>query len=175
MGFSEVQAHRSLFDFGAHLGIAFQVHDDILDFTQSEAQLGKPAFNDLKEGIVTAPIIYALLEQQERDRRKKPDEQQTPHLSNAWLEAVERNFADEADVQAFGKPMLELTSGLERADSLSIHHIELAVENLRNLKRDKEDSAQVFGNDSSSAGANNEEEHYQALIGLALKVKTRKH
>jgi len=52
----------SLFNFGAHLGIAFQIHDDILDFTQDEAKLGKPAFNDLKEGIVTAPIIYALLE-----------------------------------------------------------------------------------------------------------------
>ena len=62
MDFEETAAHRSLFNFGAHLGIAFQVHDDILDFTQSESQLGKPAFNDLKEGIVTAPIIYALLE-----------------------------------------------------------------------------------------------------------------
>lgn len=63
MNFQEEQAHRSLFNFGAHLGVAFQIHDDILDFTQSEAQLGKPAFNDLKEGIVTAPIIFALLEQ----------------------------------------------------------------------------------------------------------------
>ena len=62
MNFEETEAHRSLFDFGAHLGIAFQIHDDILDFTQSEAQLGKPAFNDLKEGIITAPIIYGLLE-----------------------------------------------------------------------------------------------------------------
>ena len=55
------KAHEELFNFGAHLGLAFQIHDDILDFTQDEAQLGKPAFNDLKEGIVTAPIIYALL------------------------------------------------------------------------------------------------------------------
>jgi geranylgeranyl pyrophosphate synthase len=63
MGLDKIQEQRALFDFGANLGIAFQIHDDILDFTQSEAQLGKPAFNDLKEGIVTAPIIYALLEQ----------------------------------------------------------------------------------------------------------------
>ena len=63
MDFKQTEAHRRFFDFGAHLGVAFQIHDDILDFTQSEAQLGKPAFNDLKEGIVTAPIIYALLEQ----------------------------------------------------------------------------------------------------------------
>jgi geranylgeranyl pyrophosphate synthase len=62
MGFTDIHLQRALFDFGANLGIAFQIHDDILDFTQSEAQLGKPAFNDLKEGIVTAPIIYALLQ-----------------------------------------------------------------------------------------------------------------
>lgn len=43
------EAQKRLFDFGAHLGIAFQVHDDILDFTQSGETLGKPAFNDLKE------------------------------------------------------------------------------------------------------------------------------
>lgn len=45
----DLESQRHLFNFGAHLGIAFQVHDDILDFTQSEEQLGKPAFNDLKE------------------------------------------------------------------------------------------------------------------------------
>ncbi len=45
----DVEAQRRLFEFGAHLGIAFQVHDDILDFTQDSVQLGKPAFNDLKE------------------------------------------------------------------------------------------------------------------------------
>jgi heptaprenyl diphosphate synthase len=50
-----------MFNFGAHLGIAFQIHDDILDFTQDESVLGKPSFNDVKEGIITAPLIYALL------------------------------------------------------------------------------------------------------------------
>lgn len=44
------------------MGIAFQIHDDILDFTQDAVQLGKPSFNDIKEGIVTAPLIYGLLD-----------------------------------------------------------------------------------------------------------------
>ena len=44
------------------MGIAFQVHDDILDYTQNSEQLGKPAFNDLKEGIVTAPLVYTLID-----------------------------------------------------------------------------------------------------------------
>ena len=58
----DLENQRRLFDFGAHLGIAFQIHDDILDFTQDSAQLGKPAFNDMKEGIITAPLVYSLLD-----------------------------------------------------------------------------------------------------------------
>jgi len=58
----DIKNQRRLFDFGSHLGIAFQIHDDILDFTQDSTQLGKPAFNDVKEGIITAPLIYGLLD-----------------------------------------------------------------------------------------------------------------
>jgi geranylgeranyl pyrophosphate synthase len=58
----DLENQRRLFNFGAHLGIAFQIHDDILDFTQDSTVLGKPAFNDVKEGIITAPLIYGLLD-----------------------------------------------------------------------------------------------------------------
>lgn len=47
-------------DFAWNLGMAFQLVDDILDFTSSEKILGKPSGNDLREGKVTLPIIYAL-------------------------------------------------------------------------------------------------------------------
>jgi octaprenyl-diphosphate synthase len=43
-----------------NLGMAFQVADDLLDFTADEKVLGKPVLSDLKEGHVTLPIIYAL-------------------------------------------------------------------------------------------------------------------
>lgn len=39
---SPIEIKNSMFEFGRHLGLAFQVVDDILDFTQSSAQLGKP-------------------------------------------------------------------------------------------------------------------------------------
>ena len=48
--------------FGSDFGIAFQIADDILDFTTSSEELGKPAGNDLKEGLVTAPVIFAQRE-----------------------------------------------------------------------------------------------------------------
>ena len=47
-------------DFAWNLGMAFQLVDDILDFTSTEKILGKPAGNDLREGKVTLPMVYAL-------------------------------------------------------------------------------------------------------------------
>ena len=49
-----------MYAYGKHLGLAFQVVDDILDFTQSSEQLGKPQGQDLASGNLTAPVIYAL-------------------------------------------------------------------------------------------------------------------
>jgi octaprenyl-diphosphate synthase len=57
-----------LADFGWNLGMAFQLIDDILDFTSRESVLGKPVGNDLREGKVTLPLIYAL-EQASADER----------------------------------------------------------------------------------------------------------
>jgi len=51
---------QALGDYGRHIGVAFQLVDDLLDFTASPAQLGKPVLSDLKEGKVTLPLIYAL-------------------------------------------------------------------------------------------------------------------
>ena len=47
-------------EFAWNLGIAFQLVDDVLDFTANEKVLGKPVGSDLREGKVTLPLIYAL-------------------------------------------------------------------------------------------------------------------
>ncbi|MGH9375665.1 MAG: polyprenyl synthetase family protein [Terriglobia bacterium] len=54
------EAEIKLASFGANLGLAFQVIDDLLDFTSSEETLGKPTGNDLREGKITLPLIYLL-------------------------------------------------------------------------------------------------------------------
>ncbi len=50
----------ALRNYGYAVGMAFQITDDILDFTASEMQIGKPVGHDLREGVVTLPTIYAL-------------------------------------------------------------------------------------------------------------------
>jgi octaprenyl-diphosphate synthase len=53
-------AEARLGEYAWNLGIAFQLIDDVLDFTSREKILGKPVGNDLREGKVTLPLIYAL-------------------------------------------------------------------------------------------------------------------
>ena len=60
----------ALESFGMNLGMAFQLVDDMLDFTSDEKTLGKPVGSDLKEGKVTLPLVY-LLEKGESAHRAK--------------------------------------------------------------------------------------------------------
>jgi heptaprenyl diphosphate synthase len=50
----------ALTQFGHHLGMCFQIVDDVLDVTQTEAELGKPTGNDIHEGVYTLPVLFAL-------------------------------------------------------------------------------------------------------------------
>jgi octaprenyl-diphosphate synthase len=59
-GGGDSQAEEKLGEYAWNLGMAFQLVDDLLDFTASEKTLGKPVGNDLREGKVTLPLVYAL-------------------------------------------------------------------------------------------------------------------
>ena len=61
-------AIQQLRDYGYHLGMAFQIVDDILDFTGDERTLGKPAGSDLRQGTLTLPFFYHLQQQREPAR-----------------------------------------------------------------------------------------------------------
>jgi len=60
LGRQHEETEESLAEYGRYSGLAFQLVDDLLDFTASPAKLGKPVLSDLKEGKVTLPLIYAL-------------------------------------------------------------------------------------------------------------------
>jgi heptaprenyl diphosphate synthase len=53
--------------FGGSLGLAFQLSDDIMDVTSSEAELGKEPGVDMKEGVYTLPVLHALHEGRDRE------------------------------------------------------------------------------------------------------------
>ena len=67
---AESEAEQSLGQFGLNMGMAFQLMDDLLDYTSSEDVFGKPVGKDLKEGKITLPLIYTLpkIEALERNR-----------------------------------------------------------------------------------------------------------
>jgi octaprenyl-diphosphate synthase len=55
--------------FGDHLGMAFQIIDDLIDYTEEEATTGKPSGSDLREQKVTLPLIHALPRLNPSERR----------------------------------------------------------------------------------------------------------
>lgn len=110
---SEVQAQK-LYNYGRHLGLAFQIVDDILDFTGSTEGLGKPAGSDLRSGNLTAPVLYALEE--------KP-----------YLEAlIEREFAQDNDLEQ-ALALVQDSRGIERSRELAAHHARSAIDYLVDL------------------------------------------
>jgi octaprenyl-diphosphate synthase len=60
LGNVSAEQEEALRQYGFNLGIAFQLVDDLLDFTADEEILGKPIGGDLREGKVTLPIIYLM-------------------------------------------------------------------------------------------------------------------
>jgi all-trans-nonaprenyl-diphosphate synthase len=115
---------EKMYLYGRHLGLAFQVVDDIFDFTSSSEALGKPAGSDLAGGNLTAPTLYAMEEH--------------PRLA----ELVANEFAGATDLeQALG--MVHNSQGIDRAWKLAEHHTQLAVEQLSDLAASDSRSALI--------------------------------
>ncbi len=108
------ETSEHLYDYGRHLGLAFQIVDDILDFTGSAEILGKPAGSDLKSGNLTAPVLFALEEK--------------PYLKVL----IEREFAQPDDLEQ-AIALIQDSHGLERARELAAQHAQMAVEHIADL------------------------------------------
>lgn len=105
---------EQMFQYGKNLGLSFQVVDDILDFTQSTEQLGKPAGSDLAKGNLTAPVIFAL--------------EKEPKLRDI----IESEFRESGSlVQAID--IVNNSGGIDKARELAREKADRALENLRCL------------------------------------------
>lgn len=114
--------------YGKDLGLAFQVVDDILDYTADEQSLGKPAGSDLKEGQVTAPAFYALEELMTA---------QSPRYSDLckFISKLAENSDNLKDALGIIKSE---TNAIEASKKLASDYINSAVQSLSVLTEDSE-------------------------------------
>jgi all-trans-nonaprenyl-diphosphate synthase len=103
-----------LYQYGRNLGLAFQIVDDILDFTASAEVLGKPAGSDLASGNLTAPTLYALEEH--------------PELR----ELIDTQFEDEI-ILAKAIDLVLNSNGIAKSRELAQYHGQLALANIKDL------------------------------------------
>ncbi|KAL3921769.1 MAG: hypothetical protein SGILL_002570 [Bacillariaceae sp.] len=97
------------YKYGKHIGMAFQLVDDVLDFEGDVKSMGKPALADLRAGLSTAPVLFAAEEFPE-------------------LEAMmDRKFKEDGDVETSRELVLQ-SQGIERTKELARVHAERAME-----------------------------------------------
>jgi geranylgeranyl pyrophosphate synthase len=97
------------YKFGKHVGMAFQLVDDVLDFEGSVLSMGKPALADLRAGLSTAPVIFAAEEHSELEPM------------------IRRKFNEEGDVER-ARELVFQSEGIERTKNLARIHAEVAME-----------------------------------------------
>ena len=98
LGTTEAAQIEALTTYGQQIGTAFQIVDDLLDFTEDSDKLGKNAFGDLREGKLTFPIIYARTvcnsdEKQILEKILKPDTSETEAI--AFVETLFQRYGVE--------------------------------------------------------------------------------
>jgi octaprenyl-diphosphate synthase len=67
---ADVEDRLALRNYGIHLGSAFQIIDDLLDYLGDEDKTGKSVGNDFQEGKMTLPLIIAIDRAEEKDRKR---------------------------------------------------------------------------------------------------------
>lgn len=111
------EAVEALYEFGLALGMGFQVIDDRLDFTATSWELGKPAAADVRGGILTYPVLYAL--------RHAPGRQEL-------LELLRQGPVTEEDLPLVMRE-IEACGALDAAAVLAGNYVDEARQQLKGL------------------------------------------
>lgn len=115
---AQIQALKA---YGRNFGIAFQIMDDLLDYTATEAEMGKPVMDDLRNGLINAPLLLAL-ESEQLDAAQK----------DTLKREVERLFKETSSQECITaiQAMLTACNALEETRNLAIRHIDEAQQAL---------------------------------------------
>ena len=102
---------KALREYGCQLGMAFQIVDDVLDFTGSSTEMGKPVGSDMRQGIVTLPLLYYL--------GQHPDDDMLPQVfeSRASNEVIESVVARIRSAGAIETAMCDARTHIRRAQA----------------------------------------------------------
>ena len=127
---------EALSAYGHELGVVFQLRDDILDVTATDGQLGKPAGQDLAEGIYTLPVLVALEDSvigpELAEILGQPLDEPEREKARALVEASEgiaatvaeaHRFAEEARAASEALPSASLAKGLVALGSLLLEDL----------------------------------------------------
>ena len=114
---SDPQQEQAMTDYGLHLGIAFQLVDDALDYNAKAEDLGKNVGDDLAEGKPTLPLIYAM-------------QQGTKTQAEIIREAIENGGRDRIDEVL---EIIESTGAIAYTARLAQEEAELAKQALENI------------------------------------------
>jgi len=114
---ADVIVQQKLYDYGMNLGYAFQIADDVLDYTADAADLGKNLGDDLAEGKATLPLIHAIAH------------------SDAVTRARLREIVENGEGQAMPEVLaaIEATGGLEYSQRRAAEYAEAAEKALDGL------------------------------------------
>ncbi|KAM6953265.1 all trans-polyprenyl-diphosphate synthase PDSS1 [Aplochiton taeniatus] len=121
---SDPKVHEIAFEYGKNVGIAFQLVDDVLDFTSCASQLGKPSATDLKLGLATGPVLFAC--------------QQFPELHAMIM----RRFSSKGDVSRAWQYVLE-SDGVEQTNFLAQRYCQEAIRQISLLRPSQERDALI--------------------------------
>ncbi|HUA00346.1 MAG TPA: polyprenyl synthetase family protein [Candidatus Aquilonibacter sp.] len=119
LGKQPARIEEALAEYGRNAGLAFQLVDDLLDFTASLEKLGKPVLSDLKEGKVTLPLIFAM---ENGDANRHPASSDGRRLVARVLE--ERGFCSVHPDQI--AKLVRETGALDRAANLAREYVNRA-------------------------------------------------
>lgn len=106
---------KKLYWFGYYVGMSYQIIDDILDFTSTEKELGKPAGGDLLQGNITAPVLYAMADPHVKDKIIRINEHTSRKDLDEVIEAIKKSGAIEKSLDLsdrYLKKALAILEGL---------------------------------------------------------------